>query len=76
MLSYELHDFGGEAIEAIITTVEVRNENAARGRAGRLAKKNGGPVDLIKSGPRYRYVTTAIPNEFHKTGYQFEAIML
>lgn len=77
MLRYELHDYSGEALEAIVTPIRVKNEGAARGHAGRLAKKNGGPVDLAKAGTsswKRRYITTAAASEFHKSGYRFERL--
>ena len=50
--------------------------SAARARAGRLAKKYRGAVDLAHAGPKggawnERYITTANPSEYHAAGYRF-----
>jgi hypothetical protein len=51
---------------------------AAKRKAGSLAKANNGPVDLAYADERHpwneRYVTTAAPSEFHKSGYRFERL--
>lgn len=59
------------------------DKSAARDRVGRMAKRNGGPVDLAYAavGPLEdaswddRYVSTALPSEYTKRGYMFERIM-
>lgn len=61
---------------------DLRDINAARSRAGTLAKQNNGPVDLAyayESGGvgqdwNERYVTTAAPSEYHASGVRFERI--
>ena len=81
-LEFELHDYAGSepgevADRATVTTVRVANEQAARGRAGRLAKRRGGPVDLARAGTsawEKRYVTTAAASEYHTSGYRFERL--
>ncbi len=80
--SYELHAFAGDEDGVIadnpeVETVSLRDVNAARSRAGRLAKRIRGPVDLAYSGKQpwnERYITTAIPSEFHAMGYRFERL--
>lgn len=52
-------------------------ENAARAKAGRLAKADGGPVDLAYAGEESwneRYITTASPSQYHTSGYRFERL--
>lgn len=59
-----------------------RDIAAARGRAGRLAKKNNGPVDLahayepggVAQDWNDRYITTARPDEYTNAGYSFGRI--
>lgn len=49
----------------------------AKAHAGRLAKRINGPVDLATAGPRpwhLRYLTTAIPSEYHASGYRLERL--
>lgn len=56
---------------------EHEDRQAAKGRAGRLAKKYNGPVDLAYAGDEpwaERYITTASPSQYHKAGYRFERI--
>lgn len=53
------------------------SKKAARGRAGRLAKKYNCPVDLALSNIDpwgSRYISTAMPSTFHATGYSFGRI--
>lgn len=53
------------------------SESAARSRAGRLAKRYNGPVDLAHAGEGNwgeRYITTAEPSPYHASGYRFERI--
>lgn len=65
---------------AVVPQVEVqhyRNEAAARGHAGRWSKRVNGPVDIAFAGDEPwadRYITTASPSEFHKSGYRFERL--
>jgi hypothetical protein len=62
----------------IISKIESRpNEAAARNAAGRLSKRNNGPVDLAEADDRpwdWRYITTAAPSEYHASGYRFERL--
>lgn len=60
-----------------------RDINAARRRAGGLAKKHNGPVDLAYASglANYnnedwddRYITTAAPSPHHSAGYRFERL--
>jgi len=54
-----------------------RDIAAAKGRAGRLAKRINGPVDLAYAGNEpweERYITTASPSAYHKSGYRFERL--
>ena len=56
--------------------------NAARHKAGRLAKKHNGPVDLaygyepggVAQDWNDRYITTAKPSIFTASGYEFERL--
>ena len=51
--------------------------SAARAKAGRLAKRIDGPVDIALAGAADwadRYLTTANPSEYHSSGYRFERI--
>ncbi len=80
MRKYELHDYSDEAAEPVVTHIDVSSDTAARARAGRLAKNNGGPVDLAYAGPGgraswpQRYITTAGQSEHHASGYYFERL--
>jgi hypothetical protein len=61
---------------------ESRDAGTARSKAGRLAKKHNGPVDLaygyepggVAQDWNDRYITTASPSEYHSTGYRFERL--
>ena len=56
---------------------DLRDITAAKGKAGRLAKKNNCPVDLAYSGNEpweERYITTARPSEYHRSGFAFERL--
>lgn len=60
-----------------VSIVNLRSEGAARGMAGRLAKRVNGPVDLAHAGGEPwpdRYITTANPSAFHAAGYRFERL--
>lgn len=58
------------------------DRTAARNRAGRLAKQNNGPVDvafayqpgLPEQDWNDRYVTTAKPSDYTKSGFEFERL--
>lgn len=81
-LKFEVRDYSGGAPGVVASTpkvweISVVNEASAKARAGRLAKRNGGPVDLARAGTSdwsRRYITTAAPSEFHASGYRFERL--
>nr|WP_094354974.1 hypothetical protein [Pseudomonas oleovorans] len=81
-LQFEFHayagdEFGAVAERAAITTGRMATHNAARARAGRMAKRIKGPVDLALAGAapwNERYITTASPSDYHAAGYRFERI--
>lgn len=62
--------------------LDLRDINAARNRAGTIAKQNNGPVDLAYAyeaggvGQDWadRYITTAAPSEYHAKGFRFERL--
>lgn len=72
--SYELHAFAGDEDGVIadnpeVETVSLRDVNAARSRAGRLAKRIRGPVDLAYSGKQpwdERYITDLAVHAYTK----------
>lgn len=70
--------FGGMNTADERTKVEdLPNCNAARNRAGSLAKKNNGPVDLAYAGDEPwedRYITTASPCEYSVRGFRHERL--
>lgn len=81
MIQFEFHAYeapGGAVASTPTVSVEtLSSDSAARGRAGRLAKRVGGPVDLAFAGPgdwSERYITTAAPSEYHASGYRFERL--
>lgn len=82
VLQFEFHAYAGDefgviADRAEVSTERMASESAARGKAGRLAKKINGPVDLAVAGAAEwaeRYITTASPSEVHAAGYRFERI--
>jgi hypothetical protein len=52
-------------------------DSAARSLAGRLAKRNACPVDLLRGGSEphnERYIITAMPSEYHAAGFRFERL--
>lgn len=59
------------------------DKQAARDRAGNMAKRNKGPCDLAYAavGPladkhwNDRYITTAAPSEHHARGFRFERVL-
>ena len=71
-------DVDGVIVErAEITTARMGGDAAARAKAGRLAKRCNGPVDLAYAGAApwdERYITTANPSTFHASGYRFERL--
>lgn len=71
-------EFGAMKTESERTVWEdLPDINAARNRAGRLAKQNNGPVDLAYDGPEPwndRYITTASPCEYSAKGFRHERL--
>ncbi|UVK46761.1 hypothetical protein BPNPMPFG_002469 [Mesorhizobium sp. AR07] len=82
MQQFELHAYQGDewgtlADRADITTQSMTGDSAAKGKAGRLAKRINGPVDLAYAGAapwNERYITTANPSTVHAAGYRFERL--
>lgn len=76
-MKYELYQYDEQTEFKGCVIVVCRSDAAALGRAGRLAKRNGGPVDLARASNtpwHKRYLTTASPSEFHAKGYRFERL--
>lgn len=86
---FEFHSYNENAEFIGMHVEDHRSVTCARNAAGRLAKQQGGPVDLCWSmktaGPAAvekavdapwdeRYITTASPSEHHVTGYRFERL--
>lgn len=82
MQQFEFHAYHGGEDGSISATPEITHarlsgDGAARAKAGRLARRIGGPVDLAIAGAAdwsERYLTTASPSEFHSTGYRFQRL--
>lgn len=82
MQQYEFHAYSGASDGSIsgspdIIFTRLSGDSAARAKAGRLALRIDGPVDLAIAGAadwNDRYVTTASPSEYHSTGYRFERL--
>lgn len=80
---FEFHIFPADEFGAMNTTAE-RTEwedlpdiNAARNRAGTLAKRANGPVDLAYAGDEPwndRYITTASPCIYSRKGFRHERL--
>ena len=76
---FEFHAYDAWGNPLNITRAELML-SGARSHAGRIAKKNNGPVDIAldehcNSGFWHeRYITTAYPSKFHASGYQFERL--
>src|SRR3546814_13930407 len=76
MLQFEFHAYAGDesgviAAQPTITTERMASHNAARAKAGRIAKQIGGPVDLALAGAAHwddRYIPTASPSEHPEIG--------
>lgn len=57
-----------------------KSEGGAKAKAGRLAMRHDGPVDVARYGSGGnadwgdRYLTTASPSPFHAAGYRFERL--
>lgn len=82
-ICFEFRIFPADEFGAMKTSDErtecedLRDIAAAKGRAGRFAKNFNGPVDLAYAGNEpwdERYITTASPSEYHKSGYRFERL--
>lgn len=81
-IDFEFHAYDGDdngwvASRPNVTFETLADKSAARNRAGRIAKRCKGPVDLAYAGFEpwgERYLTTASPSPFHKSGYRFERI--
>lgn len=74
---FEFVVFDEDVREVERLSFHLRGDGAARSKAGRIAKRNGGPVDLAYAGNadwNDRYITTASPCLFSKSGYRFERI--
>lgn len=81
VLQFEFRAFKGAddliADRPDITFESCQTESAAKAKAGRIAKRIDGPVDLAYAGAAdwpERYVTTAMPSQFHAQGYRFERL--
>jgi hypothetical protein len=81
MQQFELHAYKGDEFGVLAERAEVTyergSESAVRAKAGRMAKRFNGPVDLALAGNaewNERYMTTASPSEFHSAGYRFERL--
>ena len=75
--AYKGDEFGSIADTAEMTVARLSGDGAAKAKAGRLAKRINGPVDLaIAGGADFgdRYITTASPSDYHASGYRFERI--
>lgn len=75
---YEFVIFDGDVRVVERQQHEFAETSQARGRAGKLAKQHGGRVDLafVREGEAWedRYITTAAPCEFNKSGFRFERL--
>ncbi|MFG1480778.1 hypothetical protein V5F53_19285 [Xanthobacter sp. V4C-4] len=82
MQQFEFHAYVGDDSGAIACSADVSfarlgSDSAARAKAGRLAKRINGPVDLALAGAADwsdRYITTANPSEHHSKGYRLERL--
>ncbi len=77
-MRFEFHSYDDSVKPlAVHRDMSFDNEKAAKAAAGRLAKRNNGPVDLARVGETEwadRYVTTASPSAFHAAGFCFERL--
>lgn len=74
---YEFHIFDDQMEPVACEVHRVVSKSAARARAGRLAKKYNGSVDIAHASSgewNERYITTASPSEYHSTGFRFERL--
>lgn len=88
MRQFEFHAYKGDehgriAERAEMTIKEFAETISAKGYAGRMAKRVNGPVDLARADGEFpavsapwesRYITTASPSDYHKSGYRFERL--
>lgn len=80
MRKFEFHIFDENAESVGVELHEFEETVQAKAKAGALAKKNGGPVDLARYPIDHtdewnlRYITTAMPSEYHVKGYRFERL--
>ncbi|PBB41743.1 hypothetical protein CK222_21545 [Mesorhizobium sp. WSM3866] len=75
-MQFEFHAYH-DGLRADITTERLQSDSAARAKAGRMAKRCNGPVDLARAGAApwdERYITTASPSQFHASGYRLERL--
>lgn len=76
-MRYELHPYDC-AVKALPSfEIDAPSERSAIGRAGTVAKRNNGPVDVARvDGGDWstRYVTTVSPSEYHAHGYSEQRI--
>jgi hypothetical protein len=77
-LQYEFRSYGEDAVgQEAVEFGTYRSDSSARHDAGKMAVKINGPVDVARAGGaewNERYISTAIPSEHHRTGYQFERL--
>ena len=75
---YEFKSYGKDAMGAEYVEYHFcKSESSARSKAGRIAIKVNGPVDVAHaSGGKWedRYMTTAAPSEYHSAGYRCERL--
>lgn len=72
---FRLYDSRAQFIRSEIENA--KHEPAAKQKAGRWAKRCGGPVDLARSTDEPwadRYITTASPSDVHASGYRLERL--
>lgn len=82
MQQFEFHAYAGDDSGAVaaapeITFERLSGDSAARAKAGRLAKRLNGPVDIAIAGAAEWndcYITTASPRPFHRSGYRLERL--
>lgn len=75
--TYSGNEFGDISERPVVTFERLSGDSAAKAKAGRMAKAANGPVDLALAGDAtwdVRYLTTAMPSEFHKSGFRFERL--
>lgn len=74
---YQFRPFG-ELLEELPSIERYAPSDAAAiARAGTIAKRNQGPVDIAVAGDApwdERYITTVAPSEFHAKGFRAERL--